>query len=122
MKHDFARSRRVADNMIKKFGKRTPAVLRSASGDRPCTAAVMKFDAQERMGRVMDPTDRKALVSALAPDGSVLASPDHLTEHLVTFVADSDPPIEDENLRIVAPTEPVGPSDIAIFWRLQVRR
>src|SRR5216683_2302847 len=101
MKHDFLRSRATADQMIRKWG--VAGALRRASGDRPVTVVIQDYSPIERIGKMIDPVDRLALVSAVAPDGSVLdPPPDREQDRLVTFVPDSDQ-VEDEVLRISAP-------------------
>lgn len=97
--------------MILKWG--VAAVLRRASGDRPCTTAITTFAPMERVGKITNPVDRKALVSALAPDGTVLVPPDFEQDRLV---------VGGEELKIVEPAGQVGSSDVVVFWRLTVRR
>jgi len=40
---------------------------------------------------------------------------------LVTFIPNTNPPQEDEQLHIAAPAGKVAPAGIVIYWELQVR-
>ena len=126
MKHDFVRTRAVADGMIKKWGQ--PAQLWHRDGTkRDCTAAIMNYTTQERLGQPLNPTDRKALVSALAPDGGDLSEPDYVNEQLVTFKMTDDgvmvePQTVDEKLSLPFRPARVGTSSVTVFWRVAVRK
>jgi hypothetical protein len=124
--------------MIQKYGM--PCVLRRASGDRPCTAAISEFTAMERLGKVVNPLDRKALVSALDPSGAAIVPPSFSSpaDSLITFIPTPgqqnswngaewvDPNgnalVQDQVLRINEPPTSIGPADTPIFYRLMVRR
>jgi hypothetical protein len=126
MKHDFTRSRATADRMIREWGQ--PAELWHRDGSkRQCTAAIMNYSPQERLGQPLNPTDRKALVSALAPDGGDLAEPDYVNEQLVTFQMNDDrtmidPQTVDERLSMPYRAARVGTSAVTVFWRVAVRK
>lgn len=106
----------TADRMITRWGG--PAVLRRASGDRACTAAISTFSPMERIGQLRNPVDRKALVSAKGLD----VFPDQELDSLVTFkVPLTDPPTVDEILKITEPPKQNGTTDKVIYWTLAVR-
>lgn len=127
---DFTKSRKSADGMIRRWGMlNPPAVLRRASGDRAVIAGITRYNAMEKMGKLIDPVDRKAYISALTPDGTVLdPPPDREFDRIITFVQGApgspppDPAIEHENLRIVTPPGKIAPADTVVMWELQVRR
>lgn len=120
MKHDFIRSRAKADQMIQKWG--VPGVLRRASGDRPCWVLIQDYSPIERMGKMIDPIDRLALVSAIERGtGNVLLAPDREQDRIVTFVPGSDPLVEDETLRMSAPPGKLAPGNVVVYWELRVR-
>lgn len=118
MPHDYTRSRASADKMLKRWG--APALLRSAAGDRSCTAFITSFNPQERVGKLTNPLDKKALISALAPDGSVLVPPDNESEQLVTL--DPVTGVETGTLTITEPPDAVDPAGIACLYQLAVRK
>lgn len=125
MIRDFTTTRKRMARTIRNWGR--PAVLRSVGNpDVWCRIAIMEYSAQERMGRQIDPVDRKVLMAAATQDGDAVEMPDYTKERLVTFKMDGEdiaqPQTEDENLLIVGPPGRVGTGDIAIFYRLQVRR
>lgn len=119
---NYAAKRDMAVDMITRWG--APAVLRNlkTNVDRPCIAFVTNYSPQERAGTMIDPTYRKALVSPLAPDGSVLDAPSRESDTLVTFIPDTDPPQEYEKLKIMAPPDKISPTGIVLYWKLSVRR
>ena len=67
------------DRQIKRIG--IQAVWRSASGDRWCWAYFANWNPREMMARLIEPMDRRVLVSALDFD-----MPQFGVERLVTFV------------------------------------
>lgn len=121
---DHAVKRRTADGMIRKYsGGGGNAVLRRVGApDRPCSVFILRYTAMERVGKMINPVDRKALVSALAPDGTELADPDQELDRLVTFkVPLANPPVEDKTLKIVQPPDRFAPGNVVLYWELQVR-
>jgi hypothetical protein len=71
---------------------------------------------------MVDPEDRKAMVSALAPDGASLLSPEPNKEvdSLIVFNPDGT---EQKPYRIVQKPGREEPTPgLVIFWSLQVRR
>jgi hypothetical protein len=111
---DYGRERAISDSMIRKYG--APAILRRDSGDRPCFAFIVDYTPQERMGKLVNQTDRKALVSAVG----LGLDPDSEQDRLVTL--DPVTGAESETLRIVSPVGKLVPGNIVIYWELQVRR
>jgi len=122
MQVDYTISRRKADRMIRDHGM-TAVLRRNGAPDRQVSACFIAFSPMENL-KITDPTDRKVLVSALDPndDTAVIDPPDFVKDRLVTFAQPpGDPPVEAENLRIVAPPGRVAPGDTVVFWRLVVR-
>ena len=119
---DFTTSRLQWHNFIGTWSNWGKAVLRRpGASDRLCVACVTEFLPKERVGSMIDPEARKARVSALAPDGSVLdPPPDKERDSLIIFNEDGT---EQPVYRIVAKPgrkEPVA--GLVLFWTLQVRQ
>lgn len=121
---DYTKKRATVDGMMRRWGAR--AVLRrtieGVTVDRPCIALITNYNPQERAGKMIDPTYRKALISALAPDGSELDPPSRELDVLVTFVPGSNPPAEYEKLKIAAPPDKVSPTGVIVYWSCSVKR
>jgi hypothetical protein len=126
----IARSRAVWDGLIRRYGDL--ALLRQPGlPDRYVSYLSAQFTAAERLGMAQNPTDRKALISAIAPDTGLPLDPEPSEKDtLITLVLDDQgapvltpggAPTEDERLVIVAPPGRVGPSRQQLYWRLQVR-
>lgn len=111
---DYQRQRSVADNMIRKYG--APAILRRNDGDRGCWAFISDYSPSEKRGQLINPTDRRALISPL----DLTVEPDSEQDRLVTL--DPATGAEKETLRIVAPIGKLAPSGIVIYFEAQVRR
>lgn len=111
---DYSRQRAIADEMIRKYG--APAILRRDSGDRGCVAFIADYTPFERQGKLINQTDRKALVTPIG----LTIDPDSEQDKLVTL--DPITGVERETLRIIAPVGKLAPTDIVIYWELQVRR
>ena len=111
---DYARQRNLADGMIRKYG--APAILRRDSGDRQCWVFISDYTPQEKMGKLINQTDRKALVSPIG----LTADPDSEQDKLVTL--DPATGAEKETLRIIAPIGKLAPAEIVIYFELQIRR
>lgn len=122
-KHNYLRSRRVATGMLSKWGT-LGALRRVGSADRQTMVVVTDYGPIERLGRMIDPIDRVALVSALAPDGSVVdPPPDRELDVLVTYVPGTeDDPQDDEVLRFTTPPGKLNPGPLVVYWELKVRR
>lgn len=113
MAYNYERARRVAARLIEKYGN--PAILRRTAGDRPCVAVIVDYTPLERMGKLINPIDRVALISTID-----LTPPPHFGQDtLVTLIKDTD--IEDEVLKIVAPPGKLAPGGTVVYWELQVR-
>ncbi len=120
---DYDRKRRKADRMIRKWGG--PALLRRrVSGtvvDRECTAAIIQFTPDQMRAKMIQATERRALVSALAPDGSVLVAPDSEKDQLVTLHKTTGAEIA--ALRFTRPPVELAPdSTTVVFWDLTVSK
>ena len=126
---NFARSQLSADAMIRRWG--APSVLRRASGDRPCWAAVFEYTAMEtaKFGKLYNPTDRRCVISVFMrdvtkPNGSLstllLPQPDSEQDVLVRLTR-SAPAVEFEVLRIYAPLDKLQPGGITVMYDLRVR-
>jgi hypothetical protein len=112
---DYSRERAIANAMIAKYG--SPAILRRENGgDRSCIAFISEYTPHERVGKLINQTDRKALLS---PVGLTL-EPDSEQDTLVTL--DPASGAELETLRIVSPIGKLAPANIIVYWELQVRR
>jgi hypothetical protein len=112
---DYARERTIADAMIRRYG--APAILRRDNGgDRSCLAFISEYSPHERVGKLVNQTDRKALLSPI--DLSI--DPDSEQDTLVTL--DPATGVELETLRIISPVGKLAPANIVIYWELQVRR
>ena len=111
---DYARERAIAEGMIRKYG--APAILRRDSGDRACVAFISDYSPQERMGKLVNQTDRKALVSPVG----LTVDPDSEQDRLVTL--DPTTGVELETLRIVSPVGKLTPGNITVYFELQIRR
>jgi len=109
-----ARQRQIADNMIRKYG--LAAILRRDSGDRSCWACIIDYSPHEKVGKMINQTDRKALVSAIG----LTVNPDSEQDKLVTL--DPTTGAEKETLRIIAPIGKLAQAETVVYWELQVRR
>lgn len=111
---DDARRLKLSDQMIRKYGAQ--AILRRSTGDRVCWACIVQYTTSEKQGRMINPTDRRALVSAVGLD----PPPSSEVDSLVTL--DPETGAEKETLRIIAPIDRVAPAQSVLYWDLQVRR
>lgn len=93
--------------------------MRGAS-DRRCYVHLTDYNAQEHQGELIQDTDQLGLVSAFAPDGTVLAAPNNETEVLVRLHPVTG--AETETLRIVAPPGKLDPAGVVLYWEIQLRR
>lgn len=114
MKAIDARQQGIADRMIRKYGAQ--AILRRDSGDRSCWAFISDYSPQERLGKLINQTDRKAMLSPIG----LTADPDSEQDKLVML--DPITGAELETLRIISPVGKLAPAEIVIYWELQVRR
>jgi hypothetical protein len=122
---DYTRKRRTADGLIRKYsdGGGNAVLRRVGAPDRACSVIIQDYSPMERVGKMINPIDRLAIMSALAPDGTVLSpEPDQEVDRLVTFkVPLAKPPVEDEVLRIVQPPGKLNPGNVVLYWELQIR-
>jgi len=108
--------------MLAKWGS-LGALRRQGIPDRQCRVLIQDYGPIERMGKLIDPIDRLALISALAPDGTVLdPPPDREKDRLVTYVPGSNPLQDDEVLHFSAPTGKLNPGSVVVYWELKVRK
>lgn len=120
MPHDYTKTQATADRMLRKWGS-TAILRRQSTADRQCTVFITSFSPMERMGKLTNPLDRKALVSALAPDGTLLSpGPDEQVDRLI--VLDPKTGAEIENLHIFEPPDKVDPAGVVALYQLSVRR
>lgn len=93
-----------------------PAILRHKNGTtRKCFVVIDQYTPIERMGKLTNPIDQKALVSVKG----LATKPDSENETLVTLVRGTS--TENEVLRIVAPATVIAPGGVTIMYELQVR-
>jgi hypothetical protein len=104
------------DREIKRIGM-IAVLRRQGAPDRQCWMYFGKWDSRELMGRLINPGDRLAILSAVG----LTDPPNHTTDRLITFVQPAGK-IEDENLRILSIAERIEPAGVAIVWKLQVRK
>jgi hypothetical protein len=111
----YERQRALADAMIRKYG--TPAILRRDNGgDRSCVVFISEYSPHERVGKLINQTDRKALVSPI----DLAIAPDSEQDKLVTI--DPATGAELETLRIISPVGKLAPAGTVIYYELQTRR
>lgn len=126
---DTSKATGIAARLIKKFGSLCTLRRETASGsgvwvDRQCYAAFPEWSPMERMGSLVDPLDRLAMVST---EGLIVA-PNYLLDLLVTwdYVTNPQTPKVLEQLKISRPpgrlSPSTGPSNTGIiYWELHVR-
>lgn len=125
MPFGYPATRTKADAWIRRYGM--IAVLRrvAASGsysDRQCWVMFQQWSPSERLGKLINPVDRKVVMSPLAPDGSTLVPPDQEQDVLVTYVQPYVAPgVVNEFLRIVEPPGQLDPAGLVVYWTLTVR-
>ncbi len=116
-KFDYNEAMLDADELINEFGMN--AVLRRASGDRPCVVAIIDAP-RERPGDLANPTDRKVFMSNLTPEVQA-TPPDDEQDALITFVQPAGT-VEDENLPMTCKPKRLAPAGQNVFWEFTVRR
>lgn len=122
MSIDFTKSRLRWHKHIGSWSNWSKSVLRRYGvGDRSCVVCVVEYSPKERQGAAINPEDRKAMLSALVDDNTLL-TPDPLQEKDVLIVFNPDG-TEQPPYRIVAKPGRAEPTPgLTIFWSLQVRR
>lgn len=114
---DYFQTRREVDHILTSMG--APCVLRRSTGDRWVTAFLFRWRPSIQMGGLVDPMERLVLLSTKG----LTIPPDNNYDSLVTFIQPlADIPVEDENLRIVAPPARVQPAGVLLYWKMRVRR
>jgi hypothetical protein len=115
---DVTRLSMTIDRQIKRIGMQ--AVLRSTDGDRWCWMYFADWTPRELMSRLIEPMDRRALISAI----DLPAQPQFGVERLVTFVQPLDRanPVEDETLQIVDPPKRIEPGGMVMVWDCRCRQ
>lgn len=111
---DYLRARRVADKQIRKWGARA-LLRRTGADDRECWAMEAELSANERRD-LKSPTNHVYLISAVDLD----LGPVYAKDSLVTF-EQPDGVVENPPFRQVAPTRPLSPGGIVIYWEIEVQ-
>ena len=114
MPDKYKRFQNTANDMISRWGM--DAVLRRASGDRPCKVVITSYSPMERLGQMRNPVDRKVLMSI----EGLSIPPDQENDRLVTFVKDTT--TVDEVLKIIEPPGKIAMAGETVFYRLSVRK
>ena len=117
----YEKTLRQVEGIVETMGM--PALLRRGVvpnvSDRPCRIFIRKYSPREMLGGLVDPMERMVIMS---PRGLKIP-PDHNVDSLITFIQPmTDPPVEDENLRIIEPATKISPAGIVVAWKLRVRR
>jgi hypothetical protein len=124
---NFKRSQQNAERMIARWGRRG-ALRRVGVKDVNVRLALIAYTPMERMGKMIDALDRKALIGGIDLDGETVLEPDPDRDRLITFKVDPVtgltllPFVDDESLKIVQRSGRIDPGGLVVFWRLQVRR
>ncbi len=119
---NYDRTQQRARRMIEKYG--LFAVLRRQGlADRQCMVVIQEYSAFERIGKMIDPVDRLALVSPFDPNTGLPLNPEPSSEldRLVTMKPGTTN-VEDETLRIVAPIGKLAPGDVVAYFELRIRQ
>lgn len=114
---DMGRMRATIDRGVKRVGMQ--AALRSDAGDRWCWVFFSEWNPREMMSRLIEPMDRRAIISAVdLPD-----EPQFGVERLVTFVQPlGTPPVEKETLQLVDRPKRIDPGGLVLCWDCRVRQ
>ncbi len=124
---NFLRSQHNAARMIARWGRRG-ALRRVGAKDIAVRIVLIEYSPMERMGKMIDAMDRKALVYGTDLDGETVLEPDPDRDRLITFKVDPftglplSPFVDDESLKIVQRPGRIAMNGLVVFWRLQVRR
>jgi hypothetical protein len=112
-------TRQRASRQIEKYGM--AAVLRRVNApDRWVILEIQDYMPEERIGKMIDPVDRLAIVKASPELDKV--PPDRDLDRVITFVQPmGTPPVQYEVLKITAPVDKIAPGGIVLYWSLQVR-
>jgi len=95
---------------------------RSGQPDLSCVAAVVEYTPQERRGQAVNPEDEKAIISALAPDGSLLREPDRELDTLISL--DPDTGVVMFRYRMTTKPKREGSTNArdTVLWTVSVRK
>ena len=93
---------------------------RNGAPDRPCIAFIREYNAVERVGRLVDPTDRMVLIATSVALNAT--PPNRDLDRLVTYVQPPTvPPTESAQLRFTAPVVPFAPAGTTLYWKIAAR-
>jgi hypothetical protein len=108
----------TVDRQIKRIG--VQAVWRSDAGDRWCWAYFAEWNPREMMARLIEPMDRRVLVSAI----SLPIQPQFRVERLVTFVQpfNEASPVEWEELQLFEAPRRLNPNGVVLCWDCRCRQ
>ncbi len=120
VKHNYVRSRERVSSLFIKWG-RLGALRRVGEADQQVWVGTRDLLPSERL-KVNDPEERMALISAIAPDGAVIAEPSREKDRLVLYVPDSDPLVDEEILRIMTLPGKLHTGPTVLYWKFNVRR
>ena len=115
---DLGRLAETLDRQIKRIGAR--AVWRSATGDRWCWVFFSEWNPREMMSRLIEPMDRRVLVSAR----DFPVPPQFRVERLVTFrqPLDMANPVEWEELQLFEAPKRLDPKGFTLCWDCRCRQ
>lgn len=117
---DYLDSRATADELIAEFGMK--ASLRRGATDRVCWIAITDWMPREEATQLVNPTDRKIIISAGLGDVPGMP-PDNEQDKLVTYVQPmANPPVVREVLAFICPVTPISPAGIDVAYLATVRR
>lgn len=108
MSNSWKSDRRSAHNLIKSWGG--AGILRRGAVDRDCICALVDFKPYEK-GNIIEGA-RRILISALAPDGTVLAEAPDGEQDVLVYGGDI--------MNIIPPTLGPRPSGNPVFYDIQV--
>lgn len=111
------RTRREVHDFIVDEGK--TAVLRNASGDRPCLVIEEAYLPNEIDGNMIQRGDRRFFLSALTPALVEIVAPDAHSDRLVLSI----PTEESDEIELLFATPPVlvCPGDVIVYFELHCR-
>lgn len=102
---------RQFDGFLRRRGQQ--AILRRQSGDRPCLCAIVAYKPVDDVGKLTNPTDRRALISPFVPGTTTLLDPPN--SELDRLVTDADGP-----LVILAPIGKIAPAGVVVAYDVKV--
>jgi hypothetical protein len=110
---------------IIRWGNGATFILRrSATPDLPVIAAVIAYSPKERQGAPINPEDEKAIISALAPDGSLLSrEPDRERDTLIALdPADGETVLYRYRMTAKPQREASTNAKDTVLWTVSVRK